>query len=73
MMVDSEPVEFAALPNRWLEISDQTFIGASETAPIDTPSVKVSRTATALTVHTKGEIRRAVAVLIFVCLLRGNF
>jgi hypothetical protein len=46
-----------------LEISDQIVNGASDTAPIETPSVKVSRTATALMVHAKGEIRRAVAVL----------
>jgi hypothetical protein len=52
-----------------LEISDQIVNGASDTAPIETPSVKVNRTATALMIHAKGEIRRAVAVLILICLL----
>jgi hypothetical protein len=69
MIVDSEAELFDADPNMLLEISDQIVNGASDTAPIETPSVKVSRTATALMVHAKGEIRRAVAVLILICLL----
>ena len=69
MIVDSEAGLFDADPNMLLEISDQIVNGASDTAPIETPSVKVSRTATALMVHAKGEIRRAVAVLILIRLL----
>jgi hypothetical protein len=58
-----------AVPKMLLEISDQIVNGASDTAPIETPSVKVNRTATALMIHAKGEIRRAVAVLILIYLL----
>jgi hypothetical protein len=65
MIVDSEPVELETVPNMLLEISDQIVSGASETAPIETPSVKVNRTATALMTHANGVIRRAVAVLMF--------
>jgi hypothetical protein len=68
-MVDSEPVEFETVPNRLLEISDQIVNGASETAPIDTPRVKVSRTATAPITQASGVIFRAVAVLMFIYLL----
>jgi hypothetical protein len=67
MMVDSEFVELEVVPKILLEISDQIVNGASDTAPIETPSVKVNRTATALMTHAKGEIRRAAAVLIFTC------
>jgi hypothetical protein len=63
MMVASELDELETVPNRLLEISDQTVSTGSETAPIDTPKVKVSRTATALKAHANGDIRRAVAVL----------
>jgi hypothetical protein len=72
MIIDSEPVELEVVPNMLLEISDQIASGASETAPIDTPRVKASRTATALMTHAKGVIRRAAAVLMifyFLCLL----
>lgn len=69
MMVDSEPVELEVVPNKLLVISDQIVSGASETAPIEIPSVNVNRTATALMIHAKGEIRRAVAVLTLICLL----
>ena len=69
MIVDSEAELFDPDPNMLLEISDQIVNGDSDTAPIETPSVKVSRTATALMVHAKGEIRRTVAVLILICLL----
>jgi hypothetical protein len=68
-MVDSEPVEFETVPNRLLEISDQMVNGAIETAPIDTPRVKVSRTATAPITQANGVIFRAVAVLMFIYLL----
>jgi hypothetical protein len=71
-MVDSEPVELEEVPNKLLDISDQIVNGANETAPMETPSVKVSRTATALMTHAKGVIRRAAAVLMifyFLCLL----
>jgi hypothetical protein len=70
MIVDSELVELEAVPNMLLEISDQIVSGASETAPIETPRVKVNRTATALRNHAKGVIRRAVAVLMFIYLDR---
>ena len=43
--------------------------GASETAPIDTPRVNVSRTATAPITQASGVIFRAVAVLMFIYLL----
>jgi hypothetical protein len=69
MIVDSEAELLDTDPKILLEISDQIVNGASDTAPIETPSVKVSRTATALMVHAKGEIRRAVAVLILIRLL----
>ena len=72
-IVDSELVELDAVPNRLLEISDQTVSGGSETAPMETPSVKAKRTATALTTHIKGEIRRAATVLNLDYLLSGNF
>jgi hypothetical protein len=62
-MVDSEPVELEEVPNKLLDISDQIANGANETAPMETPSVNVSRTATALMTHAKGVIRRAAAVL----------
>jgi hypothetical protein len=62
-MVDSELVELEAVPNILLDNSDQIVSGASETAPIDTPRVKVNKTATALRIHAKGVIRRAAAVL----------
>jgi hypothetical protein len=67
MMVDSEPVEFETVPKILLDISDQIVSGAIETAPMETPRVKVNRTATALRTHAKGVIRRAAAVLIFTC------
>ena len=44
-------------------------VAASETAPIDTPRVKVSRTATAPITQANGVIFRAVAVLMFIYLL----
>ena len=69
MIVDSEAELFDADPKMLLEISDQIVNGDSDTAPIETPSVKASRTATALMVHAKGEIGRAVAVLILIRLL----
>jgi hypothetical protein len=72
MIVASELDELEEVPKRLLEISDQTVNGARETAPIETPSVNVTRTATALIAHTNGVIRRAVAVLILDRLFRGN-
>jgi hypothetical protein len=68
MIVDSELVELETVPNMLLEMSDQIVSGASETAPIETPRVKVNRTATALMTHAKGVIRRAVAVLMLIYL-----
>jgi len=68
-MVDSELVEFETVPNRLLEISDQMVNGARETAPIDTPRVNVSRTATAPITQANRVIFRAVAVLMSIYLL----
>lgn len=62
-MVDSAALKFAELPKICFEISDQTVSGAMLTAPIDTPRVTVTRTATALKDHTHKGMCRAVAVL----------
>ena len=62
-MVDSAALKFAEPPKTCFEISDQTVSGAMFTAPIDTPRVTVTRTATALKDHTHKGMCRAVAVL----------
>ena len=63
-MVDSAGVRFVEPPKTLLAISDQIANGPILTAPIDTPRVSVTRTATALKSHTQRGRALAVAVLI---------